>query len=233
MWEHSDKNLSLYGSGRTIKYTKSSNRSMSNHKKRLSRYMNYSVVLKINYATPISIGIVADYQYIELITIGGGKLLTFEVANGYVNIIRENVLLSTRKLENNNTFNLAICFSLHTNSVTVIEEKTIEPIRQNNELEEHEDTHANILSRSEDVLNPLDKIVVVNYDKDELVLPSLSKNKILTIIRSFDSSEKTNNCLLITTVFPCTINDKESVRVCYNNSINLCGIEKLNKWFII
>ena len=245
MWKYDDKNLTLHGSGSTIKYKKSSSSAIAKHKKKLHAYMNYTIVLRLNYKTPISMGIVINFQYIELISIGGRKMLTFTIAGNNVNIMYGNVLMSVYKIENDNVFNLAICFSSHTNSITIMEE-TIASYDQNNVPVEHtydqnnvpvehthETIHENMLSQSEDDLKPSDKIVVVNYEKDKLILPPLSKNKMLTIIKSYKSLVNTNERLIITTVPPCTINDKESVSVRYNNSINLCGIEKLNKWFII
>ena len=201
----------------------------------MNSHTNNKIVLKLNYETPISIGISINFQYIELISIVGNKLITFKTMNNKVYIMHGDVLLYLHKLEHDgNDFNLAVRFSNHTNSVTIVEE-TITPYDQNNVpvKHTHETTNSNILSKPEDDLKPSDKIVVVNYEKDKLILPPLSKNKMLTIIKSYKSFVNTNERLIITTVLPCTINDKESVSVRYNNSITLCGIEKLNKWFII
>ena len=110
MWEPNDKNLSLHDSGATVKYTKSSSPSISKHKKKLNKYMNYTIVLKLNYITPVSIGIIYNLKYTELINSRGSKLLTFKLENSNISIIYGNVLMSEYKLENSNMFNLAICF---------------------------------------------------------------------------------------------------------------------------
>jgi hypothetical protein len=241
MWENQTGIVLLNGK-KTAKYTKSTYTHITvTHNAQFRIGDNTEFEFSVNFSSSIKFGIHTNGVFIPIITTHNNSIVRAVLHVNKLKIYVNNKLNTNFILDDFMDSN--ICFSVQfltgSNSTTILKSEinksdsiSILPISTNNTTHVAEKS-ISYLTEQNFEFNESDEILLVNDYFKSITLPELKKNKLLTIIKTYNDSGIERIPLEIKTVPPYSINDKDIVYIYYNNTLSLCGIYDLHKWFII